>query len=617
MFLPVKLLNCELRRNGCFKDYLNYNKVIDKNDKCNERIRFLTKCRENDIIPKFLTFRVPTNGAFDDQSVHNFQRRLLLKEIDRAKKQLHEHSVNLDICRCNLKTKLPTKLIPSVILHSRLQRIQNRKVVKQKHDKKLRWLSEKQSKPLFNVENTVLISEFTGFIPSYVKQTLSLGPRHPVMSKFNENDVLVELDRFLNYCDKNFIPDNTVTEINIKTLNYIKQCKKQKVPKHIKMTKDFLKKNKLLAVPFDKGIGFCVMPISSYNGKLQPILNLPQFEKFVNNRKNAKNPIVKEEERIVESLKQLRNENKISEQLFNKLKPVGSQPPRLYGLAKVHKTDCPLRPVVAMPGSPYDNISKQIADWLSLVPECRINCSTKDISNDLKNHKLKDNEILVSFDVVSLYTNVPVNEAIDTCADLLFDRITMKSVDKDTFKVLAKLACCNVLISTHDGFYRQTDGLAMGSAPAPHLANGWLSGFDETIKGSSSFYHRYMDDIITFCENDHVNSKLSEINSLHPLLNFTVEKETDGALPFLDMLLYNNGGSVSSSWYRKSTDTGLTLNFHSLAPMNYKKSVVIGFVHRIYRACSSWKNIHLGLEAAKQTLVNNQYPVHFVDDLFN
>ena len=105
MFLPVKLLNCELRRNGCFKDYLNYNKVIDKNDKCNERIRFLTKCRENDIIPKFLTFRVPTNGAFDDQSVHNFQQRLLLKEIDCAKKQSHEHSVNLDICRCNLKNK--------------------------------------------------------------------------------------------------------------------------------------------------------------------------------------------------------------------------------------------------------------------------------------------------------------------------------------------------------------------------------------------------------------------------------------------------------------------------------------------------------------------------------
>ena len=55
-------------------------------------------------------------------------------------------------------------------------------------------------------------------------------------------------------------------------------------------------------------------------------------------------------------------------------------------------------------------------------------------------------------------------------------------VDKETFIELAKIASCNVVMSTHDGFYRQIDGLAMGSAPAPFLANGWLSQFDPKIK---------------------------------------------------------------------------------------------------------------------------------------
>ena len=36
----------------------------------------------------------------------------------------------------------------------------------------------------------------------------------------------------------------------------------------------------------------------------------------------------------------------------------------------------------------------------------------------------------------------------------------------------------------------------MGSPPAPHLANGWLSQFDDTIKGDAVLYARYMDDII-------------------------------------------------------------------------------------------------------------------------
>ena len=44
------------------------------------------------------------------------------------------------------------------------------------------------------------------------------------------------------------------------------------------------------------------------------------------------------------------------------------------------------------------------------------------MSDDLKNHVVDDDECLVSFDIVSLYTNVPVREAIDVCADLLFSK---------------------------------------------------------------------------------------------------------------------------------------------------------------------------------------------------
>ena len=111
----------------------------------------------------------------------------------------------------------------------------------------------------------------------------------------------------------------------------------------------------------------------------------------------------------------------------------------------------------------------------------------------------------------------------------------------------------------------------MGSAPAPHLANGWLSSFDNTIKGDSSLYTRYMDDILSIIEKSEIDSKLNEINNLHPSLKFTIETESNGTLPFLDMLVHNVEGSLSSSWYRKPTDTGLTLNFHSLSPMKYKK----------------------------------------------
>ncbi|XP_066933903.1 uncharacterized protein [Clytia hemisphaerica] len=183
---------------------------------------------------------------------------------------------------------------------------------------------------------------------------------------------------------------------------------------------------------------------------------------------------MKEEEVIAEKLKSLLSENKINEKLFDDIKPIGSQPPRLYGLAKIHKPLIPLRPVLSMPGSAYYKIAKKVADWLSVVEECQINTSSQSLSQSLKEITLENDEEMISFDVVSLYTNVPVDEAITHCAELLYgDRYPHPPVSKDTFVELTKLCSLNVLMLTPRGYYRQTDGLAMGS---PHSLFGkWLA----------------------------------------------------------------------------------------------------------------------------------------------
>ena len=177
------------------------------------------------------------------------------------------------------------------------------------------------------------------------------------------------------------------------------------------------------------------------------------------------------------------------------MKPIGSQPPRLYGLVKIHKPTVPVRPVLSMPGSAYHKIALQVADWLSIVDECKINCSTKVIADKLNEINLPNDEELVSFDVVSLYTNVPVLEAIEECTNLLYsDKYRKPPVDKETFKRLLNVCSRDVLMLTHDGFYKQVDRLAMGSPPAPLLANGWM------------------------------HKKLQELNNLHPSLKFTIER---------------------------------------------------------------------------------------------
>ena len=77
-----------------------------------------------------------------------------------------------------------------------------------------------------------------------------------------------------------------------------------------------------------------------------------------------------------------------------------------------------------------------------MVPECIINTSSESISSHLSEIELPDGHEVVSFDIASLYTNVPVNEAIDDCTELRFSgRYEKPPVDKETFREMLKI--CN------------------------------------------------------------------------------------------------------------------------------------------------------------------------------
>ena len=89
----------------------------------------------------------------------------------------------------------------------------------------------------------------------------------------------------LSYCTENNVDESIVSDINIKTLAYVKKCSKQKPARNLTLTKKYLKDNDLLAIPFDKGVGICIMKRERYEAKMMEILNLPQLEKVVTKRK--------------------------------------------------------------------------------------------------------------------------------------------------------------------------------------------------------------------------------------------------------------------------------------------------------------------------------------------
>ena len=439
------------------------------------------------------------------------------------------------------------------------------------------------------------------------------------MTDFDEKDVLSEIDLFLEHCEKIAVPNDAINDINMQTYNYCNQAKMQRPPRYIKMTYKYLKEEKIKAVPFDKGLGFCLMSEKDYEEKLSKITSLKQFTPEITTRTNAKDPVIKEEERINNALKKLCQEGRLDDDLRKKLKSTGAKPARIYGLAKVHKEDVPLRPIVSMPATAYDNLGKWISKWLNLVPEGKIDTGTADVSQEIRKLKLESDESLISFDVTQLYTHVPLNESIELAASKLYQIRDDIPVDMNTFIELAKLACSSILIKSHDGYIRQVDGLAMGIQCAPQLANIWMASFDKYIRGNSQFYKRYMDDVLRIIKKNEIDRTLESINQLHPNLAFTKETENiEGKIAFLDMnIVHKKDGTIETEWYRKATDTGLTINFHALAPTKYKRGMVINLVYRIFNATSSWELFDKGLNEGKEILASNQYPEEWYENIIN
>lgn len=154
---------------------------------------------------------------------------------------------------------------------------------------------------------------------------------------------------------------------------------------------------------------------------------------------------------------------------------------------------------------------------------------------------------------------------------------------------------------TPDGYYIQEKGLAMESPLSSILANAWLRKFEQRFRAmDSKFFFRYVDDICMAVHKDVMTQILETINSWHKNLDFTLEEENDkGELAFLDIRIIHKNNKLESTWYTKPTSNGLTLNYHSLSHMMYKKSVIRSLTHRIYNSCSNGNNFHDSMEKAR------------------
>ena len=128
-----------------------------------------------------------------------------------------------------------------------------------------------------------------------------------------------------------------------------------------------------------------------------------------------------------------------NENVYDKFYPSGSAPARIYGTPKIHKfspsdTFPKLHPIVSSIGTSNYDLARFHCDLLSpIVPD---NYSCKDISSfvyQIKNANLSS-KFLVSYDVTSVFTNIPLQETIDIAINLIFNRNPNLNITKEELK---------------------------------------------------------------------------------------------------------------------------------------------------------------------------------------
>ncbi|KAK5644761.1 hypothetical protein RI129_006061 [Pyrocoelia pectoralis] len=265
--------------------------------------------------------------------------------------------------------------------------------------------------------------------------------------------------------------------------------------------------------------------MEDYNMKLQQLLN-PQIYKIL-----PKDPTNK----FLLKTKNLIKYSSIPDTIKRELTNTEAISPRLYGLPKIHKANVPLRPIVSTIGSPTYGLSK----YLTRLLQPHIGQTTHHIKNSdhfiecMKNFKLEEEDILVSFDVISLFTKVPLMETLKY----------IKEIFPKDVSILFHHCLTTTYFQWNKQFFEQVDGVAMGNPLSPVIANFYMEKFESIALESAvlkpKIWYRYVDDTFVIWNHglDSLHFFLKHLNNIHPNIQFTMECEINGRLPFLDILI--------------------------------------------------------------------------------
>ena len=587
-------------------------------------LQFLNTCKLYNLTPKFLRFKLYDKRLHRTDHYKAYQRKLLEETI---KAQNHKtrklERLNRDSI-ASLKSNLDW-----IDFHILNHKIRTRCRItengcKETHARKLRQIGLDDNQKLDPTKVVINLSSVT--LTREQIETLALGLEYALPpTKIQREKHLLSFEKLaqmlksqsLRRGDKSFQDVcRSIAHLANETYYDFKNWK-HLLPdnKTRSILKDLIDNPEIVITKPDKGRAVVILNKAVYVDKTLEIID--DETKFRKVRKDPLKLMLSLQTKINDYLYGLYTSSKISLDVYTSLRISSAKPGILYGLPKIHKPTLPIRPIMSAIGTFNYNLSKFIVPVISPIAEnAHTIRSTQEFARDIREISLDGPIYMTSFDITSLYTNVPTKETVNIILDSLCDKDeNFCNLTRTELRQMLELTTKNNVFYFNNQLYEQIDGLPMGGPASCVYANAFLCHhehqwlLDCPKEFAPVLYKRYLDDcFVVFRDKEHADLFDSYINNKHPHIKFTKEVEENNSLNFLDLTLTHANGRISTQTYRKPTHTGQGTNYSSFIDHLFKINAIKTLLHRAYSTCSSWIEFDKEVKYLISYFTMNKYP---------
>ena len=373
----------------------------------------------------------------------------------------------------------------------------------------------------------------------------------------------------------------------------------------------------IIIKPADKGGATVIMDIQAYEAEAMRQLNNSNYYTQIPSTLAPTNVI-----KIKEILDKIYNKKLISlAQLKYLSGPADYSLRNFYLLPKIHKDKSKWpsekmpegRPIVSDTNSESSRVAEYIDHYINPLS---VNCfsyikNSYDFVEQIRHTKVEGDFLLVTADIKSLYTNMNIDRMVETVEEVLRNNPDPQRPDNELVELL-DYTLRNNDFSFGEKQYLQTCGTAMGKRYAPGLARIYLNGWDikatNDFKYKPEFWRRFLDDIFFIWK--HGTEKLREfeiyLNTLIPGIEISFEVSRT-EIPFLDVMLYVQDGTIQTKTYFKPTDTHQLLHTQSYHPTHTCMGILKSQFIRFKKLSSTFEDYNHTCLTLYKYLINRGY----------